>query len=60
MICEECYVEINNWSQHLKNQNAPKNDSDQTIEPGRPVTRKELLSQTKECNLRGFAKWNKP
>jgi hypothetical protein len=60
-ICKKCNKEITykNWSQHLKTKWHLKNEPDQTIKPGRPVTRKELLSQAKEYNLRGFTKWNK-
>jgi hypothetical protein len=72
--CEKCNVTILGWSQHLKTQMHRRNYPDNTIVPGprgRPrkhktvqpkpktPTRKELLLQAKEYNLRGYTSQNK-
>ena len=62
--CKLCDVKITskNWARHLKSKAHLKNDSDQTIKPGKRVngaTRKELLSQARKYGLKGFTKWNK-
>jgi len=75
MNCAKCNVKITptNWSRHVRMQKHQRNDPDGTIplrKRGRPktvndpdqtinVTRKELLSQAKEYNLKGYNKWNK-
>jgi hypothetical protein len=62
MYCEKCGVPIThkrNWNRHLLTQTHLRNDPNQTIKPKtreNNLTRKEMLSQAKEFNLKGVSR----
>ena len=65
--CGRCNSYIQNWARYLRTQKHLRNDPDQTLKP-RPiktekrvndVTRKDLLSQTKEYGHKGCTKLKK-
>ena len=57
--CKLCDVKITskNWARHLKSKAHLKNDSDQTIKPGKRAngaTRKEMFHRPESTVLRGL------